>query len=191
MSDHNHDHECAHCAAIAAGMSEEEAWAEGRKHLIELINDKGIAIVSIGGDFEMPSFVHTVGFHSLGFPEVILFGINDKMAAHFINMYHAELLAGTKQPGQSVISDYFNLPVQVIEVDTEQVADLAWQTFDYYMHGHPENVEIPRFVQWVFCDRNGRFPWEASFTAHFRQPVLGEPPVPGMNADHAVTRTFH
>ena len=190
MSDHDHDQECAHCAAIAAGMTEEQAWEQGRKNIGKMIDDLGLAIVGIGSDGESPSILHTIGFHGMGLPEVIMFGFPFDMGTHFLNLYHAELLAKSKQPGQSLITDYFNLPVQVIEADFEQAAEVAHQALDYYLH-ETDEVNPPKFVQWVFSDKNGKFPWEAGFDAHWIQPVIGDAPAPGKNADHMAARVLH
>lgn len=173
--DHEKDHECAHCAALASGMTEAEALIAGLKETKRMIEEMGIAVLGVGSDGTSIPYIYTIGFTNLGMPEVIVMaGIDPSMIVRLFNMYHAELLAGTKQPGPGVIDDYFNLPVAVIECD-ERVDEYTVQCAAYYELIEEDKLK-PKFVQWVLSDRNGKFPWNGDFTSHFGQKLLGPQP---------------
>ncbi|ATW58062.1 hypothetical protein CNR34_00129 [Pseudomonas phage nickie] len=175
---HDHDpaHECAHCAALASGMSEEEALVAGLLTTQQMIQAHGIAVMGVGPDPEtgIPSFCYTTGFTSIGFPEVICFGVDPRVLTHVFNIYHAELLAGSKQPGAGLI-DYFELPIHAIECDFDNAKEFATQAVAYYEIVEDDKV-TPNFVQWVLADMNGKMPWEPGFNPAFTQPLLGATP---------------
>lgn len=185
------DKGCAHCAALESGASEEDATTAGVRQLAGIIKENGIAVAHIPADAAHgnPSITHTIGFTDLGFPEVILFGLPAPLAAKLLNVYHAELLDGSKKPGQLLITDYFNFPVQVIEVTSELVSLAAPQAFEYYNHADNFQGSQPKFVQWVLSDPHSRFPWQKGFTEYVYQPLLGEPPVEG--ADNSGPAVVH
>uniref|UniRef100_A0AAU6W0A3 DUF4262 domain-containing protein n=1 Tax=Pseudomonas phage Nican01 TaxID=3138540 RepID=A0AAU6W0A3_9CAUD len=177
MSEHDHDdHECAHCAALASGMTQAEALIHGLQETKQMIEEMGIAVIGVGSDgMGSIPFMYTIGFTNLGLPEVIIVaGIDPGMMTHFLNMYHAELLAGSKKAGPCIIDDYFNLPIAVIDCD-DRVKEFTVQA-DAYYEIVEENKLTPKFVQWVLSDRHGKFPWNGDFTAHFGQTLLGDAP---------------
>lgn len=176
MTDHKHgpDHECAHCAALASGMTEAEALIAGLQATKQMIEEMGIAVIGVGsdGNGSIP-YIYTIGFTNLGLPEVIVAaGIDPRLVTPFLNIYHAELLAGSKQPGPGMIEGYFNLPIAVIECD-DRVKEYTVQAEAYYEIVEDDKLK-PKFVQWVLSDRYGKFPWNGDFTAHFGQILLGD-----------------
>lgn len=177
MSDHDHqDHECAHCAALESGMTEAQALIAGLESTKKMIEEMGIAVIGVASDGQgsIP-FIYTIGFTNLGMPEVIIVaGIDPRMVTHFFNIYHAELLAGSKKAGPCIIDDYFNLPIAVIDCD-ERVDEYTVQCAAYYEIVEEDKLK-PKFVQWVLSDRHGKFPWNGDFTAHFGQEILGAAP---------------
>lgn len=177
MTDHNHenDHECAHCAALASGMTETEALLAGLEDTETMIKDHGIAIVGVYPGEHSPGFSYTIGFTNLGLPEVICFSVPFDHIMPALNRYHAELLAGSKPVGPCVIDDYFNLPLTVIEAEQNVVEEYVSQALAYYEIVEEGKMK-PKFVQWVIPDKNGKFPWNGDFLTHFGQPVLGKAP---------------
>lgn len=178
MSEHNHDadHECAHCAALASGMTQAEALIAGLQDTKQMIEEMGIAVIGVFSDGTSVPFMYTIGFTNLGFPEVIISGgVDQQMFTHFLNMYHAELLAGSKKPGAGIIDDYITIPMAVIECD-DRVNEYTVQCAAYYEIVEEDKLK-PKFVQWVLPDRHGKFPWNGDFTNHFGQDIMGPAPV--------------
>ncbi|UIS24689.1 hypothetical protein S21ZY_127 [Pseudomonas phage ZY21] len=176
MSEHDHSsHECAHCAALASGMTEAEALIHGLQETKRMIEEMGIAVLGVGSDGVSIPYLYTIGFTNLGLPEVIIMAsVDPRMFTHFLNTYHAELLAGSKKPGACVINDYINIPIGVIECD-DRVNEYTVQCAAYYEIVEEDKLK-PKFVQWVLADRNGKLPWEGDFTSHFGQLLLGDAP---------------
>jgi len=189
MSKDNHEHnpECSHCQMLASGMTEEQVREASIQQIKEMIERSGIAIIGVSHDAEnnVPAFFYTVGFTDIGMPEVILFGLPEKHALPAINRYFSEVKEGTRPSGPSLIDDYFNLPVQIINADAEISLGIASDTVAYY-ENQGKDLK-PTFVQWVLSDKNGEFPWSENFEPHFYQPVIGLPPT----EDQASDRVLH
>lgn len=177
--------DCPRCKTLAAGGTEEQAVEALMAHFESEVKEHGMIIIQF--EFDNGLFgVHTLGFTDLNLPEVVMFGMEPVMAMQVINRYHAELLAGSRMPGPALIDDYFNLPVQVIDATiTEEVEMVCWKTDVFYLR--EGEGKQPKYVQWVFSDKNSKMPWEPGFDAHWLQPVLGEPPVVAA----ADTRVMH
>jgi hypothetical protein len=118
-------------------------------------------------DGKQPSFAYTIGLAAKGQPEIIVFGLPAKLMHLFLNML-----------GRRFVRD----GVPQLDVDLDDVADglparlvpVPRAVADSYMVDtlarHPDYTA----VQMVWCDRNGRFPWDAGCdTALIKaQPVL-------------------
>lgn len=165
---------CWSCKAKAEGKSEAEIEQIGKEMLKAMIEQMGIAIIGMPGGDHGPSITYTVGMTEIGFPEVIIMGLPVEMAQKFTNIYHAQLLAGEKTPGELLITDYFNCPVQVINADEEAGEYFADKAAEYYEGSEHK----PKYVQWVLSDRMGKFEWEKGYDKDNMPdiPLLGPPP---------------
>lgn len=172
MSSHKQECTCTRCAALAAGMSPEEAFKAHLDGLKSLIEKVGVAVIGVGEDVEngIPSFYYSVGLTQLGHPEVIIFGLPVKAGTQTINRYFYEVTNGLITDEPQAINNWFNLPVHVIEVDEDASQYFGQQAYQYYLRENP--ALTPKFVQIVLTDRHGVAPWDEDFENHFTQPVL-------------------
>lgn len=196
--DHKHDDkDCAHCAAIEAGMSPKEAHEQFLIQVTENIKKSGITVVGVPEDVQegIPNFFYTIGFTELNMPEIVMFGLPVQYAMGCINGYFSEIVSGKreKKAAPFVIDDMFNLPIHVIDADETAAREYGCQAFYFY----EDKGILPKFVQWVFTDRNGVAPWSPAFEPHFSQPVLLVPnednslPNPYLTTAQAVKPTLH
>lgn len=116
--------------------------------------------------------VHTVGLTAQGLPEMILIGLKStQMIGQFMNVFYTEVLKGVKPASPRLETDYFNFPLAMVDAVTEQAKKFAPNAFAFARStGLPE----PRFLQWVWSDDKGLFPWQSGFNATMihRQPIL-------------------
>lgn len=117
-----------------------------------------------------PLFVYTVGMTKFKLPEVITFGVSHELVAPAINTYFRELARGL-DPGPRVVTDWFSHPMHIVEASPSLVRPYAAQAYSYAEH---KGWSLPRFVQWVWPDHKGRFPWEIGFDSKVAtvQPLL-------------------
>ncbi|MBB4861569.1 hypothetical protein HNP46_000380 [Pseudomonas nitritireducens] len=88
-----------------------------------------------------------------------------------MNQFYTEVRMGVKPASARIDNDYFNLPLAMIECSTEHARPFGGRAFEYAkLEGLPE----PRFLQWVWSDEKGLFPWQRGFnpTMLDRQPIL-------------------
>ena len=112
------------------------------------------------GVFDVPNpFYYTVGLHSKGLPELILFGpFRPELATALINTA-AEHMADNSMafvPGlvQHPDGGLFNLPTVFARAVPEKSAEFCVQLHSFY---HTQNIEV---MQMIWPDTQGKFPWE-------------------------------
>lgn len=137
----------------------------------------GLHIFGIAGSKDSPSFTYTIGFAAHGLPEVIVFGLDSRMVGPYLNRYFDEIVnQKTRDAGPGMLmpeDDWFNLPLSVINAEQNKANGYACQAAYF---AEDMGWDAPNFVQWVWCDRNGLFPWQNGYDAvtfSKRQPVLG------------------
>lgn len=191
MSNHKPECACIRCAAIAAGMTPEEAYESHLNHLKKLIEKIGVAVIGVGEDPEhgIPAFYYSIGLTELGHPEVIVFSLPIKAATSTVNRYFFEVKNGTITDKPQVIEEWFNVPVHIIEVDDDAAKHFGNQAFQYYKHTNP--ALTPKFVQMVLTDRNGVAAWEPGYEDHFVQPILNLSLMGSNSDDTAPDRVLH
>lgn len=172
MSSHKSECKCTRCAAIAAGLTPEEALKAHLDNLKDLIDRVGVAVVGVGKDVEngIPDYYYSIGLTQLGHPEVIIFGLPLQYGVPAVNRFFAELKNGLITSEPQVIRNWFNLPVHIINVDDDAAQYFGNQAYQYYLKEDPSLS--PKFVQMVLTDNKGVAPWEDDFENHFAQPVL-------------------
>lgn len=136
----------------------------------------GLHIQGVFPSAEGPGFTYTIGFTRLGLPEVICFGLDMKMIAPFMNRYYDEIVnQKTRDAGPGMLmpeDNWFNLPLSVINAEQSKASVHACQAFYFACD---MKWDVPNFVQWVWCDHNGLFPWQKGFDGKYfpMQPILG------------------
>ena len=126
-----------------------------------------IAVVGAPGE---PGFCYTVGLHSKGLPELIIFALPPHAAGQILNSAAMLMVEhGRSFPSGETTERLANLPTAVI--DAPLADGFAYQAFAYY-----EDQKV-KFQQLVWPDPKGIFPWEEGFAKEMvaLQPILGEP----------------
>lgn len=148
-------------------------------HKIEVPHDEIDAHLEEHGIFFVTScdslrITHSIGFFQFGLPEIICLGSRSKtvlgpMIDYFIDVLEEKIKAA---PGPL---DYFNVPFYMIEVDDPSIREFAPVAFDYL---EAKGLPPPKFLQWVWSDRNSILPWEKGHNAEGlpEQPILGPAP---------------
>ena len=151
------------------------SYEKMRLHLEEVISRLGMAVQPVRPSATTPDFAYSVGQHAKGLPELIVFGIPPHPAAGLLYQLaahiEAEHAAGrTVGPGL-VELEGFNMPTALIEVSADAASDYATQA-------HDRSNGQAKFLQAVWPDRAGRYPWQAGFDERYRpaQPIIGTPP---------------
>lgn len=134
----------------------------------------GLHIQAVFQSETAPAFTYTIGFARLHLPEVICFGLDSRMMAPFMNRYYSEIVSGLRDPGPAVLEgdDWFNHPLSVINADQKLAAEHACQAVYF---SQDMRWKEPEFVQWVWCDTNGKLPWQEGYEKERfgkLQPVL-------------------
>lgn len=145
-----------------------------RKHLEEVISRLGMAVQPVLASETNPHFAYTVGQHSKGLPELIVFGIPPHPAASLLHQLaahvEAEHAAGrTIGPGLVDLEGY-QMATALIEVP-------AVAAREYATHADSRSNGQARFLQAVWPDQAGLYPWQHGFDERYResQVVLGPP----------------
>lgn len=123
----------------------------------------GLHLFGIFGDAESPPFTYTIGFAAHGLPEVIVFGLDMRMVAPFLNRYYDEIVnQKTRDAGPAVIQgeDWFNMPMSVVNVESGRADEFAHQAIYF---AQDAGWKKPEFVQWVWPDTKGKLPWQAGY----------------------------
>lgn len=126
--------------------------------------------------------VYTIGFElTLNHPELIMLGLPPEYCHRYLwTAFHAiHKAAFIFQPGQKLHRFLMvDFPFAVVEVDRAAFLKTMRQSVQFYRWLNRQ--ETPRALQLIFCDKQGRFPWnEGSDLAH--HPLLGK--FPGFSQD--------
>ena len=142
---------------------------------IDLVAEHGHAIVKVADAIDEPSgdppFAYSLGaFESYGAPELIVFGLEDSVAASVINEVMDEYQAGRRfHPGAHEIGVFEDgIPAVFREVQAKRAIDYATYADWYY-----EREPFPLW-QLFWPAKNGCFPWDCDYPAELRgwQPDL-------------------
>lgn len=143
-----------------------------KAHMEALIAQHGMAVNPVMGN---PPFAYSMGQHAKGLPELIVFGIPPafavpllyELAAHL----EAEHAAGRPVGPGNVNLDGYQLPTALIEVPVEAARPYA-TVADELSNGQAT------YLQAVWPDRAGLFPWQPGFDTTFsaQQTIIGTPP---------------
>lgn len=134
----------------------------------------GWHVIWIPAGDSIPGSAFTVGLtHSFGVPELAAFGLSDEVGYTTLNMMGELVREGDRLRSGSRIG-------HVLEgFDLElRAGDPAWSDALFGSAQWFYQRDDPAFVQCVWPDMSGRFPWEAGFDDRLRrfQPALWMPP---------------
>ena len=136
------------------------------------VREYGWANTAVFAEADKRGFSYTTGFCvNAGHPELIMFGMKDKIAHDIFWGAFREAKAGTPLLiGERTNQLFANLPAYALPVAKRFYPDyLGWSRWFY------GNDDFP-CLQIVWPDREGLFPWETGFDAAFAndQPDLTE-----------------
>lgn len=130
----------------------------------------GLQVIMVSKHNDSPSFAYSIGlFETYKQPEIICFGLPDKVGHEVINEV-AELMKAGEIIKPYIIYDniFKDNKAEFISVDNRNISDYFGAALNYY-----ESTIFPAF-QLVWTDRNNKFPWEENFEEKFlyEQPLL-------------------
>ena len=150
--------------------------------ILHLIDEHGWAVVGVGGGGcdcagcdggtdegtdDGTEFSYTVGLSTLGFPEVITYGLPQRVAQACLNRIGQQVSAG-KPPRVGTMVEHVFQGLRGYLLDASDTSDLVVVGQVY-----PEIVA----AQLIWPDRHGRFPWESGYDRwRCAQPLIGPPP---------------
>lgn len=134
----------------------------------EHINKFGLSVVGTAVDIKGISvpMTYSVGItYSIGEPEIIIFGLDSKIAQVFINMYYVKLKNKIPLELDVPRNDFAeNNNAIFCSVSYDQAKKHMFQAVDF---NRDNNIEM-RAVQMIYPDQNNNWPWDADTNEDFR-----------------------
>jgi hypothetical protein len=130
----------------------------------------GWAVIGIEEDEEGPEYCFSVGLHhTLGGPEILLMGLDFKLAASLVNGIGEAMREGREIKAGERSEEFASVPLEFIAVDAGHYE--RYVGYACWLNG---GTEFP-LLQCVWPDKGGRFPWEQGYDADLfeRQRLLG------------------
>ena len=170
-SSRRHDPECPDCAKEAAGQPADHVaymnW------ITEQISKHGWAVSGVYGDDEAPPWAYSVGMWlTCQSAELVVCGPPVQNAAGLINAIGARIADGDQIGPDDVLDDVCPARLALRPVD------MSWRmTSMFTVSDEFYGFVRPPYLQVVWADKNGRFPWEPRFQTAFDglQPLLWLP----------------
>ena len=169
-SGRRHDTGCPDCAQEAVGQ--EPGHLAYMNWVTTKVGEHGWAVSAINGD-TAPRWAYSVGMWlTCQSTELVVCGAPARNAAGLINAIGARIADGAEFGPDEVLEDL--CPARL----TLRPVDLSWRTTSMFaVSDEFYGFVRPPYLQLVWADRNGRFPWEPRFQAAFDglQPLLWLP----------------
>jgi hypothetical protein len=151
------------------------------------VGEHGWAISGRHGDEAAPPWAYSVGMWlTCQGPELVLCGLPVENAASIINAIGVRVADGADLSPGDVVDDVCPAPLTLRPVDDSWRASSGLLGISDTFYG----MVRPPYLQVVWPDKNGRFPWEQGFQAAFdrMQPLLwlhrdDNPPSPWTRLD--------
>jgi hypothetical protein len=171
LSGRRHDRACPDCAKEAVGLDADRLAS--MNWITTQIGEHGWAVSGIHGDDPLPPWAYSVGMWlTCQSAELIACGIPARNAAGIINVIGGRIADGDQIGPDDVLTDICPAPLTVRPVD------LSWRmTSLFALSDEFYGFVRPPYLQVVWADTNGRFPWEPGFRTDFAgmQPLLWLP----------------
>jgi hypothetical protein len=155
-------------------MDQQEAW------LASTVRKHGWAIQYVGGEecgvpgckcppSDQPPFAYTVGLTGLSHPELVIVGVDPGTAAGVLNDLGERVRRGEALvAGQAVTFESW--PHRVVPETLPNPGHILLSANSFYRRPPKYSVEA---MQLSYDDLEGRFPWEAGYSAPHLQPRPG------------------
>ncbi len=141
--------------------------------LLDDVRQFGWHMIGIAEDAEGPDFVYSVGLHhTLGQPEIIIFGLSPDTGMRIINNIGEAMRKGTRF-ADACASDEL---IEGYSCVFRAFARDQYREYLGYALWFYEGADFP-VLQCVWPDREHRYPWHGDFCADLRkqQPLFAEP----------------
>lgn len=147
---------------------------EYESNLLRHIDEYGCSVTSVfDPDGDEPPFSYSIGVaKTCGAPEVIVLGLEPKLAHSLINVYNRRARAGERfEEGVEYDGFLEGFPVQFASVSREDREE--YMRSACWLHGGPDFAAL----QLVWPSTEGVWPWqsEASDWLRSNQPLLSSP----------------
>jgi hypothetical protein len=156
------------CRCIVYSKGELGAFVE----TLKVITTVGHAVVPIIDS--KPQIVYTIGlWHTYRHPELVVFAIPPRQAQIILNMFAEIIKAHGRLKTDQPYADIASMPTMFRDASPAKVRPYIGGCTNFY------TVQVP-FMQLVWPDRQGRFPWHPLYDRHFDrlQPRLWDNIVP-------------
>jgi hypothetical protein len=172
LSGRRHDRACPDCANESVGLDAERLAS--MNWITAQIGEHGWAVSGIhDDDGQLPPWGYSVGMWlTCQSAELIACGIPARNAAGIINAIGSRVADGDQIGPDNVLTDICPAPLTVRPVD------LSWRmTSLFALSDEFYGFVRPPYMQVVWADTNGLFPWEPGFLTDFHgmQPLLWLP----------------
>ncbi len=145
---------------------------EADETLIRNVRKHGCHIMDIMADEQGPGYAFSIGlFLNYGHPEIMVFGLDGKDAAAFINEICERAVKGQRYAAGDVIDD-------LVAGDRFCFVDVPLRRYDEYLGTaiwfYAKSPRPFPCLQLVWSDHDGRFPWDAKFDPSMKswQPLM-------------------
>jgi len=155
-------------------MTDKEHKCVDRSELLEKtklnIEKFGLQVIMVSSTTYSPSFTYSIGlWETYKHPEIICFGLPDKLGHEIINDVADIIKQRTKfNIGENYTDIFKDSTAIFLKVDERNIDDYFGVALEYYGHQQFEALQL------IWTDRNDKFPWEENFEAKFlhSQPLL-------------------
>jgi hypothetical protein len=172
-------------------MVRRQADDDHDRKLLDDVERRGWHLVGIGDDPEVPAYVFSVGmFHTLGQPEICIFGLGNLSTMGTIVNVVGELMRSGRRFEDRQESD------EVLDGYTcafRRVNPSLYREYFGYCRWFYEGDDFP-MLQCIWPDKANRFPWDSQFDSRVipTQPVLAEKSAwPFLDAKDCAVFTTH
>lgn len=145
-------------------------------HMEALIAEYGMAVNPVLPSGDEPPFAYSVGQQPKGLPELIVFGLPPHVAGAMLYTLAGHMEA-EHAAGRAVGAGF--ITVTDVPVRTALLEVPAAAASEYATIAHERSKGQATYLQVVWPDESGVFPWEHGYDRKLRQyqRMLGSPPV--------------
>jgi len=130
-----------------------------------LIQRAGFAVICVSAEPGKPPFSYTVGLtETFECAELMIFGVGQEAAMPAIHTIVDRIRGGKRFTDGDMLEQVFNFPCSVKAVSSEAALEYALNVAARY----EGNIQGPTFLQIVYPDQAGAFPWEISYSESMR-----------------------
>jgi hypothetical protein len=148
-----------------------------KAHMEALIAAHGMAVNPVEPSGKAPPFAYTIGQEPKGLPELIVFGLPPQVAGAMLYTMAGHMEA-EHAAGRPMGAGFITVPDVPVRHALLEVSVAAASRYATVAHDRSEGKA--RYLQVIWPDESGLFPWESGYEDELRmyQVILGAPPAP-------------